>query len=51
MSGIECGVCVLKIMEKVLLLTSDVLQSNLGRQEPEEGQLEVLQLAVTVVGW
>jgi hypothetical protein len=30
------------MMEEVLLLASDVLQSNLGGQEPEVGQLEVL---------
>jgi len=41
----------LKMMEKVVLLASDVLQSSLGGQEPEVGQLEVLHLVVLVVGW
>jgi hypothetical protein len=39
------------MMEKVLLLASDVLQPSLGGQEPEVGQLEVLQLVVAVVIW
>jgi len=38
------------MMEEALLLASDVLQSNLGGQEPEVGQLEVLHLVVIVVG-
>jgi hypothetical protein len=37
------------MMEEVLLLASDVLQSNLGGQAPEVGQLEVLHLMVIVV--
>jgi len=38
-------------MEKILLLARDVLQSNLGGQEPEVGQLEFLHLVVTMVCW
>jgi len=41
----------LKMMEKVVLLASDVLKSSLGGQEPEVGQLQVLHLVVIVVGW
>jgi hypothetical protein len=41
----------LKMMEKVVLFASDVLQSSLGGQEPEVEPLEVLHLVVIVVGW